>query len=88
MRNISGHLRNCCFHGIYVGSAGKPFKTERNFRTPLHGRIRISEMGEKATTSWSVALAAGGAAGTSVDVALFPLDTVKTRLQSDAGFWR
>ncbi|KAK4299701.1 hypothetical protein Pmani_028035 [Petrolisthes manimaculis] len=32
------------------------------------------------------ALLAGGAAGTSVDVALFPLDTVKTRLQSEAGF--
>lgn len=27
-------------------------------------------------------------AGTSVDVALFPLDTVKTRLQSAEGFWR
>ena len=39
-------------------------------------------------TSWSVALAAGGAAGTAVDVALFPLDTVKTRLQSDVGFFR
>jgi solute carrier family 25 S-adenosylmethionine transporter 26 len=30
---------------------------------------------------------AGSAAGTSVDVTLFPLDTVKTRLQSQAGFW-
>ena len=49
---------------------------------------RFRKMGEKGATSWSVALAAGGAAGTSVDVALFPLDTVKTRLQSDAGFWR
>lgn len=27
-------------------------------------------------------------AGTSVDVALFPLDTVKTRLQSAEGFWK
>ena len=48
------------------------------------------EMNEKTPTktSWSVALAAGGAAGTAVDVALFPLDTVKTRLQSDVGFFR
>ena len=47
-------------------------------------------MNEKTPTktSWSVALAAGGAAGTAVDVALFPLDTVKTRLQSDVGFFR
>lgn len=29
---------------------------------------------------------AGAAAGTSVDVALFPLDTIKTRLQSQQGF--
>lgn len=32
------------------------------------------------------ALLAGGVAGTSVDVALFPLDTLKTRLQSAQGF--
>ena len=31
-------------------------------------------------------LIAGGAAGTAVDVALFPLDTVKTRLQDPRGF--
>jgi len=35
-----------------------------------------------------VALAAGGAAGTSVDVALYPIDTVKTRLQAANGFWK
>ena len=29
---------------------------------------------------------AGGAAGTTTDVALFPLDTIKTRLQSNKGF--
>ncbi|PVD24246.1 hypothetical protein C0Q70_14716 [Pomacea canaliculata] len=38
------------------------------------------------TTHFRVALAAGAAAGTSVDVALFPLDTIKTRLQSQQGF--
>ncbi|XP_042236917.1 S-adenosylmethionine mitochondrial carrier protein-like isoform X1 [Homarus americanus] len=31
-------------------------------------------------------LMAGGIAGISVDVALFPLDTIKTRLQTEAGF--
>ncbi|KAK4574628.1 S-adenosylmethionine transporter [Recurvomyces mirabilis] len=32
-------------------------------------------------------LIAGGIAGTTVDTSLFPLDTLKTRLQSSAGFW-
>jgi len=33
-------------------------------------------------------LLAGGCAGTAVDVSLFPLDTIKTRLQSSQGFWK
>ncbi|KAI9891079.1 MAG: S-adenosylmethionine transporter [Vezdaea aestivalis] len=33
------------------------------------------------------ALLAGGAAGTLVDISLFPLDTIKTRLQSAQGFF-
>jgi len=35
-----------------------------------------------------VSLIAGGLAGTTVDVALFPLDTLKTRLQSPQGFFK
>lgn len=35
---------------------------------------------------WNAALIAGAVAGFSVDVSLFPLDTVKTRLQSKQGF--
>lgn len=37
--------------------------------------------------SFSQALLAGAVAGTTVDLSLFPLDTLKTRLQSSAGFW-
>mmetsp|Transcript_30085 Transcript_30085/g.43986 ORF Transcript_30085/g.43986 Transcript_30085/m.43986 type:complete len:275 (+) Transcript_30085:68-892(+) len=37
-------------------------------------------------TSFTTALLAGGCAGTSVDIALFPLDTIKTRLQDPRGF--
>lgn len=33
-------------------------------------------------------LKAGGVAGVCVDLILFPLDTVKTRLQSPQGFWK
>uniref|UniRef100_A0A7S0UF31 Mitochondrial carrier protein n=1 Tax=Pseudo-nitzschia delicatissima TaxID=44447 RepID=A0A7S0UF31_9STRA len=39
-----------------------------------------------AATSFATALVAGGCAGTSVDVALFPIDTLKTRMQSPQGF--
>lgn len=33
-------------------------------------------------------LISGAVAGAVVDIALFPIDTVKTRLQSENGFWR
>jgi solute carrier family 25 (mitochondrial S-adenosylmethionine transporter), member 26 len=36
---------------------------------------------------FATALLAGGLAGTTVDLSLFPLDTLKTRLQSAAGFF-
>ncbi|KAH8816273.1 s-adenosylmethionine mitochondrial carrier protein-like protein [Xylogone sp. PMI_703] len=38
-------------------------------------------------SNFSHALLAGAVAGTTVDLSLFPLDTLKTRLQSSAGFW-
>ncbi|KAG6035160.1 hypothetical protein E4U41_006226, partial [Claviceps citrina] len=37
--------------------------------------------------SFQTALLAGALAGTTVDITLFPLDTLKTRLQSSAGFF-
>lgn len=37
-------------------------------------------------TPFFISLVAGGLAGTTVDVALFPIDTLKTRLQSPQGF--
>ena len=36
--------------------------------------------------SFLTSLVSGGLAGTAVDVSLFPLDTIKTRLQSKQGF--
>ena len=33
-------------------------------------------------------LLAGAAAGMSVDIALYPIDTLKTRAQSVEGFWK
>lgn len=43
---------------------------------------------EVQVPSFFTALVAGGMAGTAVDVALFPIDTLKTRLQSPQGFWK
>jgi len=37
--------------------------------------------------SFLTSLISGGLAGTAVDISLFPLDTIKTRLQSQQGFW-
>lgn len=48
----------------------------------------MSESGNRSVSepSFTTALVAGGLAGTSVDVALFPIDTLKTRMQSPHGF--
>lgn len=35
-----------------------------------------------------VSMLSGGVAGLVVDIALFPIDTIKTRLQSEKGLWR
>ncbi|KAL5482861.1 PET8 [Sanghuangporus weigelae] len=44
-------------------------------------------MRERLSPSFSQSLIAGGIAGTSVDLLFYPLDTVKTRLQSAQGFF-
>lgn len=44
-------------------------------------------MAVKVEPPFTLALIAGGIAGTSVDVSLHPLDTMRTRLQSEKGFW-
>eukprot|EP00536_Pseudo-nitzschia_multiseries_P010293 jgi/Psemu1/258872/estExt_Genewise1Plus.C_3080034 len=48
--------------------------------------LPITSTSTSTTTSFATALVAGGLAGTSVDVALFPIDTLKTRMQSPQGF--
>ncbi|OLN86186.1 putative mitochondrial carrier protein PET8 [Colletotrichum chlorophyti] len=44
-------------------------------------------MSSSSNPPFTTALLAGGIAGTTVDLSLFPLDTLKTRLQSSAGFF-
>ncbi|KAK4178706.1 putative mitochondrial carrier protein PET8 [Triangularia setosa] len=44
-------------------------------------------MSEPPTPPFRLALLSGALAGTTVDLTLFPLDTLKTRLQSPAGFF-
>jgi solute carrier family 25 S-adenosylmethionine transporter 26 len=43
-------------------------------------------MASRQQPSFKCSLLAGGLAGTAVDISLFPLDTIKTRMQSPAGF--
>jgi len=43
---------------------------------------------EDSSVPFTLALIAGGCAGTTVDIALYPLDALKTRLQSPHGFWK
>lgn len=44
--------------------------------------------GAEGPTPFVVSLLSGAAAGCAVDLSLFPIDTVKTRLQSAEGFWK
>ena len=50
--------------------------------------VSIDEVRNEAGPSFLTSLIAGGIAGTSVDVALFPIDTLKTRAQAPSGFWK
>ena len=43
---------------------------------------------KETPTSFFTCLIAGGAAGTVTDLSLYPLDTIKTRLQSSQGFMK
>lgn len=43
---------------------------------------------DRVGTAFSTALLAGAGAGLAVDLLFFPIDTIKTRLQSAQGFWR
>jgi hypothetical protein len=58
--------------------------------SPSFIRMSEDELDSAIMTSEGVSflnsLVAGGMAGTTVDVALFPIDTIKTRLQSPQGF--
>jgi len=40
------------------------------------------------SSTFTTSLVSGAAAGCTVDLVLYPLDTIKTRLQAPAGFWR
>lgn len=50
----------------------------------LAGQLRMKNT--PGQPSFACSLLAGGIAGTTVDVVLFPLDTIKTRMQAPTGF--
>jgi len=50
--------------------------------------MTASEDEDAPKVPFTLAMIAGGCAGTTVDVVLYPLDSLKTRLQSPKGFWK
>merc|ERR1712029_1228813 len=77
--------------GDIVGSRGTRNTDSDSARDHIYLKM-IYDKANKASIpsspSYTVCLLSGAAAGTAVDVSLFPLDTLKTRLQSDHGFWK
>ena len=62
-------------------------------KVPVSSNVAVTKMHRNKTEvlvspSFTVCMLSGAAAGTAVDVSLFPLDTLKTRLQSSQGFWK
>ncbi|KAL1406427.1 S-adenosylmethionine transporter [Vanrija albida] len=47
----------------------------------------MADSGPSSGPTFQRALVSGAASGLAVDLMFFPLDTVKTRIQSSAGFW-
>eukprot|EP00039_Didymoeca_costata_P011100 m.152944 g.152944 ORF g.152944 m.152944 type:complete len:271 (-) comp15060_c0_seq3:1855-2667(-) len=48
----------------------------------------MEKSNKKGLSLWQVSLVSGGAAGICVDVSLYPVDTIKTRLQAPEGFFK
>jgi solute carrier family 25 (mitochondrial S-adenosylmethionine transporter), member 26 len=59
-------------------------KLWESFASPV---AKMSTSATSASPTFTTALLSGALAGTTVDLSLFPLDTLKTRLQSSAGFF-
>ncbi len=57
-------------------------------RCPVSLDIHVMSWPARYTVVMMWYLQGGGGAGLSVDMVLFPLDTIKTRLQSEQGFYR
>ena len=60
----------------------KASQTARSRTSEAH----LQPMASQERSAFTAALLSGGLAGTTVDLSLFPLDTLKTRLQSPSGF--
>lgn len=50
--------------------------------------VESAEATQRLGPSFSTSLIAGAASGMSVDLLFYPIDTIKTRLQSAQGFWK
>jgi solute carrier family 25 S-adenosylmethionine transporter 26 len=77
VQSIVGSTSACEVSQTAASQGSGPAQRDRSYAE--EGQRRSGSLKEPA---FRVALIAGGVAGTSVDMALFPLDTVKTRMQS------
>ncbi|WFC95768.1 S-adenosylmethionine transporter [Malassezia brasiliensis] len=50
--------------------------------------VESAEESQRLGPSFTTSLIAGAASGMSVDLLFYPIDTIKTRLQSAQGFWK
>lgn len=58
-----------------------------NMEEPPLLSLEETPKNQQETPSW-MALIGGACAGMAVDITLYPIDTIKTRLQSSQGFWK
>ncbi|KAK6455881.1 mitochondrial carrier protein PET8 [Scheffersomyces xylosifermentans] len=64
-------------------------KSDWNFSlNGLRDTIKIGDRYVMDNSTFVISLISGGCAGTSTDLAFFPIDTLKTRLQAKGGFFK
>lgn len=69
-------------------ASSNPTNNNRTTSSPITTTTTTIHTTTTIPTSFTTALIAGGMAGMSVDIVLFPIDTIKTRLQSPVGLWK
>lgn len=89
-RNL--HTHSAAFGALIVFSdcivGGRQNRNQDDILCNILGPLWLLGSERKRSLNSAYATQAGGCAGMCVDLTLFPLDTMKTRLQSQQGFYR